>query len=108
MTHNVAAVLERQDNSVFLRRRDAREDRSLLDDMRECGIGHLFKFITQNDSFAVEAYPRADMLRHQFVIAGKNLDFNSVTSQSEQRRFRALQRSEEHTSELQSPYEISP
>src|SRR5690349_25057075 len=60
--------------------------------MRERGIGHPFKFITQNDSFAVEAYPGADMLRHQFVIAGKNLDFNSVTSQSEQRRLRALQR----------------
>jgi hypothetical protein len=45
----------------------------------ESGIGHVLKFVAENDASNIEANLRTDVLGHQFVIASQNLELDTVT-----------------------------
>lgn len=74
-------ALERQDNAVLLRGRDAREDVDLLNDPSQCGIGHPLQFTAQHNPARGESHLFTDMLRHQFIVTGHNLDMDAILFQ---------------------------
>src|SRR5260370_41192862 len=81
ITHDVTATFERQNDPVLLGRRDSRKHKGLLDDVRQGGVGHSFKFGAENDASDIEANLRADVLSNQLVVAGQYFDLDTVAVQ---------------------------
>ena len=79
IAHHVAATFEGMNDAVFLHGRDAGEYRRLFRPMLERRIAGRFEFLTQHDSGILNADLFANMPRHQFVVAGQDLDVDAIT-----------------------------
>ena len=88
--HHMAAPFQGEDDPVFLGRRHAAEEVHLLHPRRECRIIHLLDLCAGEHPGYGKAELRADMLGHQFVVAGDDLDRDPVGGKSGQSRLGAL------------------
>jgi hypothetical protein len=80
----MAPLFKSQDDPILLGGRHAAEEVDLLHARRKCRIIHLLDFSTGKDACYWEAELREDMLGHQFVVAGDDLDRDPVGGKSGQ------------------------
>ena len=88
--HHMAAPFEGEDDPVFLDGRHAAEEVDLFHPHHERGIVQLLDFRAGQHADHRKAEFTADMLGHQFIVAGNDLDRDSVGGQSRQGRLGAL------------------
>lgn len=88
----MAAPLERNDDAVFLRRRDPGEDGGLFHNVAQRRVAHALDLVAHHDAAGVDPDLRADMPRDQFIVAGQNLDPNAVAPQRRDRLGNSLAR----------------
>ena len=81
VSDDVAAMFQRHDDAVLLRRRHPREDRGHLGDVRQRGIAHALQFIAEHDLARFEADLAADVRCDEVPIAGDDLHLHSVPPQ---------------------------
>ena len=78
IANDMTAMLERNNDSVLLGWRDSREDRCLLDDLRQGGVTYSLELVAEDDASNVEANLRADVLRHELVVASQDFEQNGL------------------------------
>src|SRR5207253_10863322 len=78
---DVVATLEREDDPVFLRGRDAGKDGRVLSYRSESAVGHALDLVATDDAGTVEADLTADVLDDKLVVAGEDLHLDAVAAE---------------------------
>ncbi|MCY1230900.1 hypothetical protein D9M69_386730 [compost metagenome] len=86
----MTALLQRQDDPIFLGRRHTAEEVHLLHPRCECRVIHLLDLRTGKDTHYREPKLGEDMLRDQFIIAGDDLDRDPIGGEFRQGRLGTL------------------
>ena len=89
---DVTAVLQREDYAVLLRRRYAGKDIRLFGHVREGRVIQASEIVAQDHFSAVDSNLRADVPGYQFIVAGQDLDLDTVSPQGGDRLGRTLKR----------------
>src|SRR5258708_4735873 len=79
---HVAAVLESQDDAVFLGRRDTGKNRGLLGHMGQGAIAHALDFLAEHNLAGIQSHPDADVAGDQNTVPGNDLHLLPTTAQA--------------------------
>jgi hypothetical protein len=79
----VSAGLERLDDPLLVRRRDAREERRVLRGRCELRVGHLLDLVAEEHRVGAQAHVLADLAGHEVVVARDDPDRDAALFRGE-------------------------